>query len=605
MNEFYKRRQRTLILLVSIVMLVLLGRLFYIQVWDTSYQNLADNNAVRREIIYPTRGIIYDRNNALLVNNVPVYDINVIPAKTTAIDTAKFCNLLDIRVEDFREKLKKAIQYSRYKSSIFLSNVPPDQYAQIQEYLYQFPGFFSRVRTVRSYPFESAANILGYMSEVDPNILDTTTYYQSGDYIGITGVERSYENILRGIKGEQFLIVDVLNREKGVFKNGSFNKAVQAGKDLQLTLDIDLQQYGEKLMKNKKGAIVVLDPRNGEILAMVSSPSYNPNLLSGRERSNYYAMLQRDPQKPLFNRATMAQYPPGSTVKPLVGLIALEENIIPENFYYPCNRTYRINKLTLHCSHSHYSARNIQEGIKESCNPYFWQIFRNTIDNLDDTPAKSLDKWISYFREVGFGHLSVDLPHVDGFLPSAAYYDKIYKNNRWGSTTIISLGIGQGEFAFTPLELANYVSVLANRGFYYPPHIVKNHETIYGKKDIYDQKMRLDFNIMNMIPIIDGMEKVVRENYLGIYEQSLNICGKTGTAQNPGGKDHSLFIGFAPKDNPKVAVVAVVENAGFGYEYAAPIADLMIEKCLNDSINIGRTWVEERLLRTNLNDKDE
>lgn len=574
------------------------------QVMDETYQELADNNAVKKITIYPSRGNISDRKGLLLVENIPVYELEVIPSKVKNIDTLKFCRLLGIAPNDFTDIMQKAKQYSRHKASVFLSNITPDQYASIQEYLYQFSGFRAQVRTMRNYPYHSAAHVLGYLGEVSQQELDTSQYYDMGDFVGVSGIEKNYENELRGIKGERYVVVDVLNREKKPFKNGQLDRDVEIGKDLQLTLDIVLQEYGEALMQNKRGAIVAIEPSSGEILALVSSPTYDPNLLTGRERGGHFRDLERHPHKPLFNRPLQAKYPPGSTLKPLVGLIALDEGVITPNTGFPCGGGYRVGNKWLRCSHSHYSARNIQQAIKESCNPYFWQTFRNIIENPRyNSPSEALDNWGLYLNNFGIGKsIKVDLPNaIVGNVPSSAYYTKLYGGKRrWGATTIISLGIGQGELTVTPLELANYVSIIANKGSYFYPHVVKNHKKLLGDKSIYAVRNMVPSKVENIWSVIEGMAMVIDYNWTGIYNKDLGICGKTGTAQNPGGKDHSLFIGFAPRQDPKIAIAVVVENSGFGAEFAAPIASLMMEKYINDSIPKERKWTETRMKNIDL-----
>jgi len=596
-------RPYVLMAIFSIASLVLILRLFLLQIVDDSYKVLAESNGIREMVTYPSRGLIADRNGKLLVQNEPVYDILVIPNQVKALDTLKLCNLLQITKEDFIANLYKCRKYSRYRPSIFARQLSPAFYAQIQERLYQFPGFFPQVRTIRNYPYHSAGHLLGYLGEVSPDQVANSEYYVQGDYLGVNGIEKYYEKNLRGKKGVKYITVDVWNRETGSFKNGEFDKKAEAGQDILLALDAELQQYGEELFKNKKGALVAIDPSTGEILAFISAPYYDPNYLTGRVRGNNFSILLQDTLKPLFNRALQAEYPPGSTLKPAIAAIALQEGAIAENTYYYCGRIWYFSGLTLHCSHDHPSAGNIYEAIKESCNPYFWQSFRANMDVIKyPSTDRALDQWADYMRHLNYGKFTeIDLPgEVAGFVPDAAYYDKIYGHKRWGASTIISLGIGQGEFLATPLQLANTACIYANRGFYFYPHNVKS---IGGgpPEEKYREPINTPFDRRYLEMVVEGMHRAVSFGS-GRSAKITNVetCGKTGTAQNPHGEDHSLFMGFAPMDNPKIAVAVMVENSGFGATYAAPIGGLIMEKYLNDSIPKAKKALEERILKANL-----
>jgi penicillin-binding protein 2 len=583
--------------------LVLLVRLFLLQIVDDSYKVLAESNVIREMVSYPSRGLIFDRNGALLVQNEPVYDILVIPNQVKAMDTLKFCALLQITKESFIENLAKCRRYSRYRPSIFVRQLSPIFYAQIQERLYQFPGFIPQVRTIRNYPYHSAPHLLGYLGEVSPEQVEKSDYYIQGDYLGVNGIEKFYETQLRGTKGIKYVTVDVWNRETGSFKDGSFDVKASAGQDLLLSLDIDLQRYGEELFKNKRGALVAIEPSTGEILALISAPYYDPNFLTGRERGNNFAYLLQDTLKPLFNRALQAEYPPGSTLKPSVAAIAMLDGAISENTYYYCGRIWYWSGLTLHCTHDHPSCGNVQDALKESCNPYFWQTFRANIDAMKYAgPDNALDGWSGYMMHENYGKLTeIDLPGEEaGFVPTSAYYDKLYGKNRWGASTIISLAIGQGEFLATPLQMANAACIFANRGYYFKPHNVKS---IGGgpPAENYRNPINMPYSRESMEIIAEGLHRVV-SNGSGRSAKVSNqeTCGKTGTAQNPHGEDHSLFMGFAPYENPKIAIAVMVENSGFGARYAAPIAGLMMEKYLNDSIPASKKEREERIMNANL-----
>ncbi len=579
--------------------LTLLFRLFVLQVQDPSYKDLADSNYIRKKTTYPARGLIYDRNSILLVDNQPIYDLMIIPKDVPKeMDTLKFCELFNIDVVTFEENMKKTRKYSRYKPSVFLKQISPRVYAKAQEYLYQYPGYFTQVRTIRSYHTRGAPHVYGYLGEVSQSLLDTSKYYALGDYIGISGVERGFEDQLRGIKGEKYVTVDAFNREKESYKAGSKDVPAEQGQSLNLTIDIPLQEYAEKLMQNKIGSVIAIEPSTGEILTMVSSPSYNPSLLTGRDRGENMKMLNRDSLKRQLNRCITATYPPGSTLKPLVALIGLQEGVIHANSYARCGGYYPVGNRGVKCSHGHPSCSNIYCAIEQSCNPYFCEVFKRTIDNPSyENEEKSLAKWVKYLREFGLGEtLDIGLPGmVKGTIPTVEYYNRIYNTDywHWKSSTIISLSIGQGEFAITPLHLANYMSIVANRGVYQYPHIVRNMSRPKPKTISIDRS--------HFETIADGMEQVMVSG-TGKWSsvEGIDICGKTGTAENPHGDDHSIFICFAPKDNPKIAIAAVVENAGYGSTFAAPISTLMIEQYLNDTICNKSKWREQKLLETNL-----
>jgi len=603
-GDKYQKRQYVVAGIFVAFGLLLLARMFYVQVLDERYQGLADNAVIREIISYPARGLIYDRNQKLVVQNQPMYDIMVVPRDVKNIDTSRFCQMFKITESDFVAKMKKAKKYSRYKSSTFLTQITTEEFAQIQEYLYLFQGFYPSVRTIRKYPYNNAPHAIGFLGEVNNENLKNDNYYNGGDYIGKTGIERFYEKELRGIKGRRLVTVDVLNREQGAYKNGEDDIAAQVGEDLYLTLDIDLQRYGEALMQNKKGSVVAIEPNTGEILSMVSSPYYNPNLLSGRERGTNYNLLQKDTLKPLLNRPLNAIYPPGSTLKPVVALIGLEEKAVYVNTDFFCPGYYQLTaRRRLRCSHKHDPCYNIKDAIKESCNPYFWTAFNKTIESPKyENSGDAFDKWMSYIKSFGIGvPLNMDLPgNTKGKIPNRAYYDKIYGSGSWAASTIISLGIGQGEFSLTPLQMAMFTGVIAARGKYHYPHLVKSVGN-KGKKEIYTQTQFADINPKYFQPVIDGMQETVLDGTAKIaIVEGIDICGKTGTAQNPHGDDHSMFVAFAPKNDPKIAIAVVVENGGYGSRYAAPIASLMIEQYLNDTISTKRQWIEDRMLEADL-----
>ena len=598
MKDAYINRKYVIVALIVLASLVLIIKLFRIQIVEDSYRLSADNNVLRYVTQYPARGLIYDRNGKLLVSNQAAYDIMVIPAQTARLDTAEFCNTLGITEETFRERLKAAIRYQKKAPSVFLKQVSAETYARFQEKMFMYPGFYIQARTLRKYTKPIAAHILGYVSEVDDNIVKREPYYKSGDYIGKSGIEEAYENDIRGKKGVKIFLVDVYSRLKGSYEEGRRDSDAVQGKNIFSSIDIDLQEYGESLMKNKSGSIVAIEPETGEVLALVSSPNYDPCLLVGRIRSENFSKLQADSLQPLFNRALMASYPPGSTFKPVSGLIGLQENVISPATMFVCNNGY----LTVAC-HSHESPLNLESAIKNSCNAYFCQVFRRVLENpvYPSVPSAYI-KWKNYLTEFGFGRtLGTDFVNeLPGFIPEVTYYDKLHKTTKWKALNIISLGIGQGEMGTTPLQLANMTAAVANRGYFISPHIVKS----VGDPPVTDErftiKHKIDVDSVNFEYIINGMDKAVNEGGTAAASsiKDIVICGKTGTAQNPHGKDHSVFIAFAPKYDPKIAIVVYVENAGFGATYAAPVASLMIEKYLTR--NIPNKELEDYILNLNL-----
>ncbi len=588
--------------IVLLISLTFLGRLFYVQVIDKSYQLSADNNVLRYETEFPARGRIYDRDGRLLVYNEAAYDLMIIPRQATSIDTTELCRILNISKEDFIRKMDKAKAYSWRKPTIFEKQISTITYAELQEKLYRFSGFFVQKRTLRKYPEPVAAHLLGYVGEASQTKLDEDPYYKRGDYVGISGLEKSYETELRGQKGVKVIMVDVFNRPKGSYKEGKYDTVAVAGKTLHASIDAELQAYGELLMQNKTGGIVALEPSTGEILALVSAPSFDPNLLVGRVRSDNYRMLQADTLKPLFNRALMSeQNPPGSTFKLINALIGQQVGVLNENTTYRCPRGYVSGSFRMGC-HDHRSPLNLRESIQHSCNAYYGNVFRNIIDHTGK-PWEGFAIWRKHVVSFGLGtKFNTDLPiEYAGIVPTNEFYDKHYGKNHWKSLTIISMAIGQGELGTTPLQLANMTAAIANRGYYYPPHLVTaiDDEPI---KNRFTEKQFTTIDPKYFEPVIDGMAMVFEQGGTGYRSRhdSIVMCGKTGTAQNPHGEDHSIFICFAPKDDPKIALAVFVENGGGGSKYAAPIASLMVEKYLTDTV--ARPNLEKPILEANLID---
>ncbi|HNW57678.1 MAG TPA: penicillin-binding transpeptidase domain-containing protein, partial [Bacteroidales bacterium] len=522
----------------------------------------------------------------------------VVPAQTSNIDTFGLCNLLGIDYETFRERMKAAVNYSRRAPSILLKQISDQTYARLQEKLFLYPGFFVQPRTLRKYTQPVAAHALGYVSEVDDNVIRKNPFYKTGDYIGKSGIEEAYEKELRGKRGVKIYLVDVYSRVKGSYANGAKDTIAVQGSDIISSIDLDLQKYGELLMKNKRGSVVAIEPKTGEVLALISSPNYDPGLLVGRVRSENFADLLADTVlQPLYNRALMASYPPGSTFKPIIGLIGLQEGVITPETRFACHNGY----LFVKC-HSHPSPLNLEGAIQTSCNAYFCQTFRKVLENPRyNSISDALGKWRGYLDEFGFGKkLGSDFVNeLTGFIPSSSYFDKYYTKNGWHALTVISMGIGQGEVGTTPLQIANMTAAIANRGYYYTPHIVK----AVGKDRTIDKrfttKHQISIDSSNFEEIILGMEAAVKGGTgRSAAIKDVIVCGKTGTAQNPHGKDNSVFIAFAPKDNPQIAIAVYVENAGFGAAYAAPVAGLMIEKYIKDTIS--NKALEQRILELNL-----
>ncbi len=591
-------RQQTIIAIFLVIGVIYITRLFYIQVIDDSYTLSANNNVLRYVTQYPARGLVYDRNGKLLVYNEAVYDLMVLPAQVKEIDTAEFCSLLQISIEGFRERLDKAKKYSRYKPSLFEKQISKETYGYLEEKMYRYKGFFVQPRTLRKYPKPIGAHLFGYVGEVTQGVIDKNPYYKSGDYIGISGIEKAYEEILRGNKGLKIKMVDVHNREVGSYAEGKYDTVSVTGQDLYLSIDGDLQEYGEMLMAGKMGSVVAIEPSSGEILAFLSSPTYDPNLLVGRVRGQNFKLLSEDPVKPLLNRALMGAYPPGSTFKMVNDLIGLQEGLLTVNTHYSCQGP---GSSPIRCTHNHQSPLDVYVAIQQSCNPFHWQVFRSIINSSGHGSLRdNYVSWRKHVMSLGFGEkLGTDMQfELSGNIPSAETFDKIYGRGHWNAMTIRSLSIGQGEILVTPLQLANFAAVLSNRGTYIEPHVVR---TIGNQKtsgtEFKQHKSTIDRDHFEVA--VEGMRQVATLGTAKWYQiEGITMCGKTGTAENPHGDDHSLFMAFAPADNPKIAIAVVIENAGFGSTWALPIASLMIEKYLTGTVK--RTEIEEKMKTTNL-----
>ncbi len=604
MNSFFTRKYVIQGIFI-VIALVLLSRLFYIQIIDKSYFLSANNNVLRKITIYPARGVILDRNENILVQNEPVYDLMVIPKEVEPFDTAAFAQLINVDKARFIKRFQKAEHYSKYVASILEKQLSAMTYARLQEKLFEFPGFYIQKRSVRRYPDSIAAQFVGYINEVNESDIERSNgFYNRGDYIGRTGVEKSYEDMLRGQRGVQNLLVDAHNRPKGHFAEGRYDTLASAGERLVSSLDKKLQKYGEQLMRNKIGSIVAIEPSTGEILAFVSSPGYDPNLMVGRYKGNNYMRLLNSPNHPLFIRPIQAEYPPGSIFKVINALVSQQMGMVNASTYFTCGGGYHYGRRGLmRCTHVH-GTLDLVQSIQYSCNTYYGYTYNRMIDHAGMRPSKAYKRWYDAVARFGIGNrLELDLPNErKGNLPTAEFYTRHFKSDKWTSGYNISLSIGQGELGITPLQMANVVAAVANRGFYYRPHLIK----AIGKKNVireeYTTKRSVGVDARYFEPVIEGMSRVV--NAPGgtaansrIYD--IEICGKTGTVQNPHGDNHSVFFAFAPRKNPKIAIAVVVENAGYGATWSAPMASLMIEKYLRDSISRPKAYVE-KIMQANL-----
>lgn len=609
MRKDYNLEKRKYIIggLAVVIVIIFIIRLFNLQVLDSSFKKYADSNAFLRKTIYPSRGFIYDRNGELVVFNQPAYDVMVIPKEIENFDSVDFCNTLKISLPELRRKFEdmrdrsKNPGYSSFTQQVLIRNLSAQDYGRLQEKLYRFPGFFIQKKILRKYNYPVGANILGNIREVNAADLERDPYYRAGDYTGDLGVEKSYEEYLRGVKGEEILIRDAHGRIQGRLEDGKRDIAPIPGRNLTLSIDIKLQEYGERLMQGKIGAIVAIEPSTGEILALVSSPSYDPSLLVGRERGKNYRMLVRDKYVPLYDRAIMAAYPPGSQFKPTQGLIFLQEGIVNLSTAYPCHHGYSNAGLHVGC-HGHESPITLKPAIRTSCNSYFCWGFKNMIDRRSKygSIANAFETWKNYLVEMGFGYrLGIDLPGESrGFIPNSKYYSKIYGDKGWSANTVISIAIGQGEILATPLQIANLSATIANRGYYYTPHVVKAiQDTVLPEN--FRTKHQPHIKREYYQDIAEGMRMAVVGGTCR-YAQfgDVEVCGKTGTAQNPHGRDHSAFMGFAPMNDPKIAICVYVQNAGFGATFGVPIGGLMMEMYLNREIAPERKYLEERMLST-------
>ena len=605
-------RKNKLLIGLGTTALILISKLFVIQIIDDKYKLDADNNSMVYSIIYPTRGIIHDRNGRILVGNKVAYDLLVTPREVEAFDTLGLAKVLDVDPDVIREKMAEYRKYRRrigWQTVVMTKQIPQETYMKFAEVAYRFPGFRGQARSIREYPYNAGGNLLGYVSEVDANYLKRhPEEYKAGDYAGMTGIEAAREKELRGEKGYTIWLRNSRNRIESRYKDGEMDKEAIPGKDITTTIDAELQHYGQLLMQNKVGSLVAIEPSTGEILTMVSSPGIDVDMLANI--GQHYGEISSNPYKPMFNRAVQAPYPPGSVFKLVNGLIGLEEGVVTPGTHYPCSMGYHFGRNKLGC-HAHKSPIDFEESIMMSCNAYYCYILRDLLENKKySTIGVAMDRWQEYVKSFGFGQkLGSDFPsELGGFIPGSGYYNKVYGKGGWKATTVISLSIGQGEIGTTPLHMANLCATIANRGFYYIPHIIKDSENVRIEEK-YKERHYTMVDTTHFPKVIGGMYRAVNSGFGSggtasiAAVKGLDICGKTGTAQNPHGSDHSVFICFAPKDNPKIAVAAYVENGGFGATYAAPIASLLTEMYLNKEISEDRKYLEERMMNSNLMDR--
>ena len=610
MRKDYNLEKRKYIIggFIVVIALIYIIRLFMLQIVDSDYRRFAEGNAFLKKAQYPSRGLIYDREGRLIVYNQSAYDVMMIPREVKEFDTLDFCRAINITKEEFDARVKRMKDrrynpgYSSYTPQLLISQMSAEEYGRLQEVLYKFSGIYIQNRVIREYNYDIAGSLLGNIREVSSTDIENDPYYKSGDYTGDLGIEKSYEKYLRGEKGIEILLRDSKGRIKGVYKDGIYNEDPVSGKNLTLAIDAELQAYGEYLMQNKIGAIVAIEPSTGEILALVSAPTYKPSTLVGRERGKNYAKLVKDKYKPLYDRTIMGVYPPGSTFKPTQSLIFMQEGIVKPSTPYPCYGGFISGGLKVGC-HPHPAPITMIPALATSCNAYFCYGFKSMLDNRTkyERTDEAFTLWKDYMVSMGYGYkLGIDLPgEKRGFIPNSEYYDKFYKNVRWRALTIISVAIGQGEVLATPLQIANLSATIANRGYYYTPHVVKQIED-HEIDSIYKQPHKTMVDSKHYESIIEGMRMAVTDGTCRIGEiPGKEVCGKTGTAQNPHGRDHSAFMGFAPRNKPEIAIAVYVENAGFGATYAVPIGSLMMEKYLNDTIATNRKPLEERMANSN------
>lgn len=598
----YNYRKTVIYVVIILVAIVYIARLFSMQIITDEYKIKAESNSRRTQTVYPARGMMLDRNGVIMVENQPAYDLLVTPKRVKPFDTLELVNILGIELETFKKSFEKCRKFSTRRASVVVSQITSDKYATLQEKLHKYQGFEVQTRTLRTYNLDHSADVFGYVGEVSQSTIDkdTSRYYASGDYVGITGLEKAYEKYLRGVKGTKYLIVDNFNQVKGSFQDGAYDKSPKMGENLVTTLDSDLQEYAYKLMQGKRGGIIAIEPSTGEIILKVSSPGYDPELMIGLDRGKNYKLLQQDKSLPLFDRTLQSTYPPGSTFKTLQALIGLELGVVTPDSKFSCSEGARIGPIPMRC-HYHSSPLDLRGSIQNSCNPWY---VHNWMRILESNKFKSVRdayiNWRSYILQFGLGQkIAPEFSSASaGLIPTAEWFDKRFKTNKWRWSYISSISIGQGEILVNPLQIANMACCIANRGFYVTPHIVR----AIGDSTINYEKHNININKKHFDVVIDGMEQAITGGTAkGAVMDNVVVCGKTGTAQNPHGEDHSIFMVFAPRENPKIAMAIYIENGGFGATYAVPIGGLILEKYLNGEISEKKRAVEKRIMTSSLN----
>jgi len=615
MSVFNQSCGRIIQIIIGVVFIVITAQLINLQIFSSQYKLAAENNAIYRKIIYPDRGIIFDRKKRALLENTISFDLIVTPAESKGTDTASLCAILGIDTAEYKKRMLDLIfKNTRVRPSVFEPLLSAELYAKLTENMYKFPGFVLSERSVRTYPFNTAAQLLGYIAEVDTSYLRKNKHlgYEMGDYAGMSGLEKTYESILMGQRGIKRFIRDNKSRIQGAYENGIFDTIPVAGRNLFTSIDVEVQQLAEQLLQNKIGSAVAINPRTGGIITMVSSPTYNPNVLTGNARRKNWGRMVMDTAKPMYNRAIKGQYPPGSTFKPLGALVALDQGLITSDYGIGCSGGYgACGGVYVRCEHSNAGhAANLRLALANSCNSYFSDVFRKALDNKKwGNTNQGYLKWKEYMNAFGLGRrLEVDLPSEDkANIPDTSIYNKFFGGaRRWNSCSVLTLGIGQDKMTATPLQMANLMCIIANRGYYFPPHFVDSIENEQVEDTVLMNKYRKKHVVTNISDndyqaVNDGMHDVtVYGTASHIKIPGIEYCAKTGTAQNPHGKNHSLFVAFAPKDNPRIAVAVVVENGGYGSVAAGPIAGLIMEKFLNDTLSTAGKATAERLTNMNL-----
>lgn len=604
----YSMRKYTIAGAMVFVVLIFIARLFFIQVLTDEYRTAGENLAFLKKTLYPSRGLIYDCKGKLVVYNKATANIQVITREIQPFDSLELCKILDISIEQLRTRFaeirdkKKNRGYSSYTPQLLFSQISTEEASLLEEKLYKFPGFYVEHRTTRDYNYSSAALLLGTVGEVSQKDIDRDPYYVPSDYAGTTGIERYYEKYLRGIKGTTVLLRDAHGRVQGQYEDGKYDEQLTSGHNLRLSIDMALQEYGEMLMQNKRGAIVMLNPKTGEIKALISAPTYDPSMLIGKERGNNFKMLQEDRAKPLFNRATLGAYPPGSTFKPIQAATFLQEGAIVPSTMYSCHRGYPMGYRNKPACHGHASPLDLTHALATSCNAYFCWGLREYLDNRNRYPSiqEAFESWKSHIVSMGFGYkLGIDLPSESrGYIPNSGVYDKLF-NKKWTSGSVISISIGQGEILATPLQIANAGAVIANRGYFMTPHIVSEIEGV-PSDSLHIERHQTTIEAKHFDAIIQGMRMAVTGGTCRKANiPDIAVCGKTGTSENPHGKDHSLFMGFAPMEDPEIVIAVIVENGGFGATFGVPIGRLMLEYYFHDGeVSPGLKGTEQSIMNT-------